>query len=286
MALYGSTLPVSKIVTENFPVFSASALRIIIAVLFLFPFVIRYKNEFKKIKKQDYLNIFLIAFSGVFLFSIFMLYGMKYASGVAGSIVMSTTPAVTALGAFFFFKDKFNWKKITALILSIAGIVVINASGHNHDNFSLKGWLGIGLIFLAVCAEASYTLFAKNLKNDINPLVLTFLTAVISVFLFIIPVLFEIKDLHLEKTSLNAWIALIWWGLAGMGIASILWFDGIKTASGSVAAGFMSVMSVSALVLSYIILSEQFMWIHLAGFTLVFTGVILVSLSHAEEMKK
>jgi drug/metabolite transporter (DMT)-like permease len=130
------------------------------------------------------------------------------------------------------------------------------------------------------------TLFAKNLKNDISPLVLTFLTAVISIFLFIIPTLFEMNNLHLEKTRLTAWIALIWWGLAGMGIASILWFDGIKSASGSVAGGFMSVMYVSALLLSYVILSEQFMWIHMVGFILVFIGVILVSMSHAEEMEK
>lgn len=286
MALYGSTLPVSKIVTENFPVFTASALRIVVALVILFPFVIKYKSQFSKIQKQDYLTIVLIAFSGVFLFSVFMLYGMKYASGVVGSIVMSTAPAVTALGSFLFLNDKLNWKKITAIILGLAGIVVINLTGHNHENFSLYTWLGIGLIFLAVCSEASYTLFAKNLKNNINPLILTFLTAVLSIIFFIIPAAFEFKDLHLSNVSSDAWIVLIWWGLAGMGLASILWFDGIKTASGSVAAGFMSVMSMSALVLSYIILSEQFMWMHLVGFILVFTGVILISISHSEEMKK
>jgi drug/metabolite transporter (DMT)-like permease len=285
MALYGSTLPVSKIVTENFPVFSASALRTIIAVVSLIPFAAKYRNDFKKIQKPDYLYIFLIALSGVFLFSIFMLYGMKYASGVTGSIVMSATPAVTALGAFLFFKDSFDWKKISAIILSVAGIIVINISGHQHETFTSEMLLGSFLIFLAVCAEASYTLFAKRIKSDVNALVLTFLTALISIVLFLIPSLFELKDLHFQNVSSEAWSALIWWGLAGMGIATILWFDGIKKASGSTAAGFMSVMSVSALVLSYVILSEKFMWIHLAGFMLVFTGVILVSISDSEEMK-
>ena len=70
-----------------------------------------------------------------------------------------------------------------------------------------------------------------------------------------------------------------------MGIASILWFDGVKKVSGSVAAGFMGLMSVSALVLSYVFLSEKFELLHLAGFIVVFVGVILVSISHAEEMK-
>jgi drug/metabolite transporter (DMT)-like permease len=103
--------------------------------------------------------------------------------------------------------------------------------------------------------------------------------------LFIIPSLFEVKDLQLTIIPLNAWLALLWWGAGGMGLATLLWFDGVKKVSGSVASGFMGVMAVSALVLSYIILSEEFMWVHLAGFIAVFTGVVLVSISHSEEMK-
>ncbi|NJN57506.1 MAG: EamA family transporter [Leptolyngbyaceae cyanobacterium SL_5_9] len=48
----------------------------------------------------------LIAAIGMFLFSVFMLYGMKQISGVVGSIVMSTTPMVTALGAFLVLRDR------------------------------------------------------------------------------------------------------------------------------------------------------------------------------------
>jgi drug/metabolite transporter (DMT)-like permease len=284
MALYGSTLPVSKIVTENFPVFSASLIRVIIAALFLLPFIITRIPQLKKIQKKDYLSIFLISFSGVFLFSAFMLYGMKYSSGVTGSIVMSTTPAVTALGSFLFFKDKLTWKKIAALLLSVAGVVIINTAG-SSEHASHVNWIGVLLVFLAVCAEASYTLLAKNIKSDIDPLDLTFITAFVSAFLFVIPSLFEINDINFARVSLSGWVSLAWWGLAGMGIASILWFGGIKKASGSVASGFMGIMSVSALVLSYAVLSEKFQWIHMAGFMLVITGVILISISHAEEMK-
>src|SRR6266511_3233158 len=122
--------------------------------------------------------------------------------------------------------------------------------------------------------------FCPDIKS--MALVLTFLTALISIVLFLIPSLFELKDLRFQNISGEAWSALICWGLAGIGLAAILWFDGIKKASGSTAAGFMSVMSVSALVLSYVILSEKFMWIHLAGFMLVFTGLILVSISHSQ----
>ncbi|SRR5260221_11064322 len=284
MAVYGSTLPVSKIVTEHFPVFTASFLRLIAAVIFLSPFIIKYRHTFVKVSRKDYVTVFLIAFSGVFLFSAFMLFGMKYASGVSGSIVMSTTPAITALGAYLFFKDSFGWKKILAILLSVAGIIIANISG-SHSHHTSESIAGIVLIFFAVCSEASYTLFAKKIPEKVNALQLTFLTALVSMVLFIIPSIFESKDLVLVNIPLNAWIALIWWGAGGMGLATILWFDGVKKVSGSIASGFMGIMSVSALVLSYIILREEFIWIHVAGFAAVFTGVVLVSFSDAKEMK-
>jgi len=48
----------------------------------------------------------------------------------------------------------------------------------------------------------------------------------------------------------------------------------------------MSVMPVSALLLSYLLLGEQFRWLHLAGFAFVFSGVLLMISAHREMAKK
>ena len=48
----------------------------------------------------------------------------------------------------------------------------------------------------------------------------------------------------------------------------------------------MGVMPVSALVLSYALLQEKFQWLHLAGFALVFCGVLLMISVHREMSKK
>lgn len=283
MVLFGSTLPVSKIVTENLPVFTASGLRLIAAIIMLLPFIFKFKNIPALIKKAGWLKIFLISFSGVFLFSVFMMYGMRFASGVAGSIIMSATPAITAFASFIFLKDKMDWKKIASVILAVAGVAIMNLHHEGSGNGGANILMGVILLTLAVCAEASYTLLAKNIVKDIDPLLLTFVTAVISLFMFAVPSFFELSELNITNIPLNVWLSLIWWGAAGMGFASILWFTGVNKVSGSVASGFMGVMSVSSLLLSYIILGEKFEWIHLAGFALVFIGVILISISHAEE---
>jgi drug/metabolite transporter (DMT)-like permease len=45
-------------------------------------------------------------------------------------------------------------------------------------------------------------------------------------------------------------------------------------------------MPVSALVLSYLLLGEAFRWIHVAGFDVVFAGVLLMSWERAQGATK
>jgi drug/metabolite transporter (DMT)-like permease len=289
MVLFGATLPFAKIVTEAFPVFTANFIRVFSAVIILLPFVIKNKTDLLKVKKTDYLRIFLVSFSGVFLFGIFMMYGMKNASGVIGSIIMSTAPAATALGAFLFLKEGMDWRKITAVGLSVIGIIIINLSGGSmseHDNI-----LGSVLLILTVFCEASYTLIAKRIstKSKViaeNALLLTFLSAVCSSALFLVPGIFELSSFDPGKIKITEWLSVILWGALGMAIGSYLWFDGIKKADAGVSAGFMGVMTLSGLLCSYFILDEKFLWIHLAGFLIVFSGTILISLSETKKNTK
>ncbi|WP_353642481.1 DMT family transporter [Mesorhizobium sp. WSM2239] len=58
-----------------------------------------------RLERRDWLLIGLIALFGMFGFTALMLYGMQLVSGVVGATIMSTTPAVTALGAILFLKE-------------------------------------------------------------------------------------------------------------------------------------------------------------------------------------
>jgi drug/metabolite transporter (DMT)-like permease len=65
----------------------------------------------------------------------------------------------------------------------------------------------------------------------------------------------------------------------------MLWYSGVARVPGHLAAGFMVVMPVSALLLSYLLLGERFEWMHLAGFGLAFAGVVLMTWEHYRQAK-
>jgi drug/metabolite transporter (DMT)-like permease len=283
MALFGSATPLSKLVTKAFPVFIAGGLRVLLAFLVLLPFI-NIKN-LKNYKDRDRWLLFLIALFGVLGFTAFMLYGMKLVSGVTGSVVMSMTPAVTAVLSIIFFRDEITWKKVLALVLALAGVLLLQFKSGDSSSGS-HPWLGVILIFAAVCCEAGYTLMGKALTKNYPPEEISGLSALIAVICFIPFCIWQYPQFNLEKIDTANWLYLGAYGLVTMGLGSVLWYKGVSKVEGTVAASFMGVMPVSALVISYALLHEKFQWLHLAGFALVFCGVLLMISVHREMAKK
>lgn len=279
MATFGSATPVSKIVTSAMPVFIASGLRVALGAAVL-SFAARDKlSQIRNIGRMDWLLIGMIGLFGMFGFSVLMLYGMKMISGTAGAIVMSTTPAVTAIGSIALFRERPTWRTFTAIALAVIGVLLLQLGGGGAGQGN--NWLGAGLVLGAVCCEASYTLLGKRVSEHVDPVLVAFLGALIAVPLFVPFAVWEWRDFSAGDVDARAWYALLWYGVGTLALGSWLWYSGVAKAEGSVAAGFMGVMPASALLLSYVLLDEEFKWLHVLGFGVVFAGVLLISWEHS-----
>ncbi|MEQ8701067.1 MAG: DMT family transporter, partial [Bauldia litoralis] len=281
MAIFGSATPMSKIVTEAFPVFLASGLRMLLSAAILLPIVFAMKTPVRDFEKRDWGVLAAIALVGMFGFTVFLLFGMKMVSGVTGSIVMSTAPAVTAALSFLFFKDRLGWRKSAGIALAVAGVLLLKVTGTQDESGGGSPLLGTLLVFLAVCSEAGYTLFGKLSTERLTPYAIAGLSAALAVPVFLPFAVWDAAGFDFAKPDLGDWIALVWWGAGTMVLGSVLWYSGVAKVEGSTAAGFMGVMPASALILSYVLLGEPFRWAQLAGFAIVFAGVCVIAWAHA-----
>ncbi|MEE2567544.1 DMT family transporter [Hyphobacterium marinum] len=287
MAAFGSATPVSKIVTQAMPVFVGSALRVGIGALALLPFIWTRRHNVRSISRGDWLRITIIALFGMFGFSALMLYGMRMVSGVTGAIVMSTAPAVTAAASMIFLKDAPTWRKFAAIALAVIGVGILNLGGSGGSGTDTGTMLlGIALVFAAVCCESVYTLVGKTASERVDPVVVAFLAAAMSLPLFVPLAIWQWSGFDLSGMDAGSWTAVIWYGAGTLALGSWLWYQGVAKAEGSVAAGFMGVMPASALLLSYVLLGDDFRLIHVAGFATVFAGVLLISWEHARMSAK
>ena len=284
MAIFGSGTPVSKLVTDAFPTFFASGVRMFLAAVALLPLmVLEVRREgsgrwVPEISRGDWLRIGGIAVAGMFLFSVFMLYGMKEVSGAVGSIVMATTPAVTAAGSVIFLRDRLDRWKALAIAMAVGGVMAVNL-GSTGDGGGGDVLLGSALVFGAVCGEAAYTLIGKRLTAELSPLTIAALAAALATLLFAVPAAVEADRVDWSSLAGADIAALAWWGLGTMCIGSVIWYAGVKRVPGTTASAFMGVMPISALLLSYLLLGEAFEPMHAVGMAAVLGGIVAVTRS-------
>lgn len=283
MVLFGSATPVAKLVTAEFPVFLGAGLRVALGALALLPLALAKREGLRHLTRRDWLLVALIAIFGMFGFSVFMLYGMQLVPGTVGAVVMSTTPAVTAAAAMLLMGESATWRKLAAIALAVAGVLLLQLGGGTDGDGGGWPWLGALLVFAAVCCEAAYTLLGKRASEAADPILVAFLAAALSLPLFLPLALWQAGDFAPGEVSWQGWLALAWYGLGTLALGTWFWYAGVARAEGSVAAGFMGLMPVTALLLSYLLLGEAFRWIQPLGFAVVFAGVLLMAWEHKRQ---
>lgn len=283
MGLFGTATPLNKIVGDNFSVFTASFLRVTIASLVLAPIVFAFSDRFRNAQRSDYITILMIAAVGMVGFTATMLYGMRMTTGVIGSTIMSATPAVTAMAAVMFLGAAMNWRKGGALGLAVLGVVLINVLRDREGDGGDAMLLGAGLVAVAVCFEAAFTLLSRRLSEGITSMEATLGASLIAAPLFVVlAFLFDSRPFDFSEASAGGWAALLCWSVGAGGLAPVIWYWGVRQAPGALAAGAMAIMPLTALLLSYWLLGETFRWVHVLGFGLVFAGLLLMIVEHAK----
>ncbi|MCE1254454.1 MAG: DMT family transporter [Anaerolineae bacterium] len=287
MGFVGSSIVVGKLMVASFPVFLASALRFGLATLFLLPLLFWREKKLPVITVKDWLFIFLQTVCGVFLFSIFLLNGLKLTGAAESGIITSTTPAVLGLISFFFLKERLSLKKWSGIALTLCGVLAINLLGTTlNTDRGANPLLGNLLVFGAVVGEALFTTFRKLISPKISPLVTTTLMSLIGFILFLPLALPEALAFNFSQTTTTDWLMVLYSGLVITVIAFLLWFSGLSKVPASTAAVFTGVWPVSAVLLSYLFLKEPFYPSHLLGMVCVLGGIALIAFESPRQAGK
>ncbi len=282
--IIGSSVVAGKLLSSGFPIFLSQALCLVIAASVLFPAARWLEGGLSKIRPRDLGLLFLQAFSGLFLFRVFLLYGLKYTSATESGIITSSTPAAVVILSFIFLKERISWNKIAGTAATVSGILVINLLGLSSDSptnaSSLTGNL---LILLAVICEASLVILRKFNSVSVPPVTGAAFVALFSFFLFLPFAVREGAAFDIRSLSLSQGLLIAYYGLVVTALAYILWFSGVSKVPASTAAVYTGCIPVSSILLSSLFLKEAFTGFHLAGICLVLAGILFISLSRPRD---
>ena len=276
MLLIGSLFVVSKVIVQSVPVFVASFLRQFLAFLALAAWLYVQKSTMPKIERRDWGVLLIQGVVGIFLFSVFALYGLKYTNAIDANIITSTTPLSMMLIAVLLLGERLTMRRVSALLLALLGTLAINVLGTHDSGSRQEVWFGNGLVVLAVLAEGVFFGFGKLLKSPISSTWLSLILTAIGSVLFAPFAAYSAVSTDWSQVPWKTWLLVLYTGVALTAFGVVLMNRGLQQVPASNASIFTALMPVSGVALSVIFLREQFHWYHALGMVLVLVAMALV----------
>ncbi|WP_153100792.1 DMT family transporter [Paraburkholderia hayleyella] len=277
MLLVGSNVGIGKSIVAFLPVSLFALLRFLLAMAVLGP-LLRWP-KLRRVTASEWLNLFLQAFFGTFGFTLLMLNGVQRTSAVAAGVITSTIPAIVALFAWLFLKERPNGWTLASIALAIVGIGVINlAQADVHANAAAQGSFAGNLMVLgAVCCESLYVILSRRLTQTLAPLEICAYTHLFGLLLML--PLGAGALLHFDYSSVPAgiWLLVLWYSLAASIFAFWLWMKGIRHIPGSQAGVFCAVLPIAAALYGILFLHERPTLAHGVALICVIAGIGLAS---------
>lgn len=275
MVFVGANVAVGKIIVEDVPIFLFSEIRFLIALLFLVPMLLFSRRQVVQLRKSHLGLLFLQSFFGVFLFSVLMLYGVRFTSAAAAGIITSTVPAVIALLSFFFLRERMSPPQAFSICLAVLGILIITFQKSPSNIDSSPMLFGNILVFGAVISEALFTIFAKKLSTVFTPIQMATAVNIIGFLLFLPFAVREALSFDFMNLKLSVWLLIVYYAITASVLSFVLWYQGVKKVNASLAGIFTGFIPIAATLVGIFLLKETFSWNQFMGILCVLGAILL-----------
>ena len=275
--LWGASWPWGRVVAQAMPTFVASSMRFFIAII---PLVIWLyaANRFryaKKLRPNQWFGLFLTALLGVFGYSTFFIWGLKYVPAGQATVIVATNPVFTTIFAIWLFKEKWNKWVANGMVIAVAGSLFAMTKGEPTQMLTNFGFGQLLLLGALVCWVA-YTLLARKVLVGIDSLTATTISSIFGFLLLFIGALIaeSWQDWAIVFTlDQSTWFSLIGLALGATVLAYAWYFDGVKYLGAGNAAAYIILVPILGILFSAIWLNEQVDSSLLIGGTLAVSGL-------------
>lgn len=278
MALVGSNVGLGKAIVAYVPILLFALLRFAIAIVCLAPW---YRpSRMRAVSRGEWLNLFLQAFFGTFLFTLLMLGGVRLTSAMAAGVITSTIPATVALLSWLILRERLSRRTVLSVLLAVAGIAVLNvARGTDHGGGSAgeNALVGNLMIMGAVICESIYVILSRRLAQTLAAIEICAYTHLIGGLLMLPLGLVPLLSFDMASVPTTIWLMLLWYALSASIFSFWLWMKGVRHVPAQLAGVFTAVLPIAAATYGIVFLGEKPGWPHGVALGCVLAGIALAS---------
>lgn len=273
MTVWGSTFVVTKGLIELWPPFTLAFARVGIGTLALLPLAVARHQRGTRL---PWGTIWLMGLLGVMLYYLTFNLAMVHISASQGALVQASIPAMTALVAVVWLRERATAMRWLGIALSIGGVlIVVSGSAAAPGESTL---LGNFLMFASVVCWALYTALAKRAAN-FEPLVITVCVMGTGALLLSPFSAYEIMSRGLQPLPLNGWLGVLYLGAVASGLAYVLYNSSLRHLDASEVGVYTNLIPVVGVLTGIVFLGEPLSLRAIIGGAVVMLGVWITSRS-------
>lgn len=273
--LWGGTWVAGRHAVQVVSPLAVASWRFLFATLGLLLLVRWRHGRWPGINRRELLIILGLGTTGILLYNLFFLFGMRHITAGRGALVVALNPVVTLLAAAWLLHEGLSMQKLLGSLLALFGCLVVIGKG---DPLTLlAGKAGLGEILILGCAVmwSAYTLISRLGTRTLPSLVMTAYASGAGFVMLLVAALIDGPAQLVPDYPLSAWGAILFLGLLGTTV-SFVWFSAAVAQIGAQRASiFINIVPVAAVLLAAVLLGERPDLSLLVGGLLVIAGVLL-----------
>lgn len=223
--------------------------------------------------------------SGITLNNIFQFTGLQYSTAINCSLVSSTTPAITAVLAAMFLREKMTSIQWVGIFISFFGILFLLTHGSLETIMTLTFNYGDILYFASQICWAAYSILGRKIMVELSPMATTAWAGLAGAMLTGIYAAWGGIDLMPGVTASG--VASMAYMTVGGGVLAMTWWNsGVKVVGPSKASIFFNIVPIAGMVFGVVFLGEPLGWSEIMVGLWIISGVYLSTQGYKKFQRK
>lgn len=215
-----------------------------------------------------------IGIIGNLVYQLLFIIGLDLTNSANAAVMLGSIPIWVALLSQLFTDEKLTFSKSIGIFLAFIGVSLIITGGKGELSFASDTFKGDIITLLAAIAWGIYTILSKKyLKFYSSTQYSAFMSIVGVIALLLVGLPFLIKA-DFSTVTAAGFGGIIYSGLLSVGIAYLIWNNGINKIGAVRTAAYQNLVPVLGLIFGVIILDEALTLLQYIGSIFVIIGII------------
>ena len=222
--------------------------------------------------RKDWRIVLLLGIVGHVTFQMGFILGLDWTHTGNAALLLSTSPVWVIVISFAMGRERLNPAILAGVFTTLAGMAIL-ITGGSHELGTAR--LGDLLVLSAAISWGAYTVFGRRMVRRRGALQMTAWTLWAGMPFVVLAGVPDLVRMDWSAVSLQAWLGVVYAGVFAIGIAYLLWYQGVRKIGQNRTAVYQNLVPVIAMVSAWLWLAETPTTQQLVGAGVILSGVVV-----------